>query len=112
AAFVFRRFLALGFSKRRCRRTCSIVCSRSSFFLNRRSAFSTGSPFFNLTSVIRLIITDTEHDTEIPISPPRSQLFNSYVTLGIVRGVIGPALNPTLAFATPTADAQQLHRRG
>jgi len=51
AAFVFRRFLALGFSKRRCRRTCSRVCSRSSFFLNRRSALSTDSPFFSFTSV-------------------------------------------------------------
>src|SRR6266566_6795426 len=52
AALVLRRFLALGFSKRRCRRTCTRVCSRSSFFLSRRRAFSTGSPFFNLTSLI------------------------------------------------------------
>src|SRR6266576_449652 len=52
AALVFRRFLALGFSKRRCRRTCCRVCSRSSFFLSRRRAFSTGSPFFSLISLI------------------------------------------------------------
>src|SRR6266478_1144435 len=52
AALVLRRFLALGFSKRRWRRTCSRVCSRSSFFLSRRRAFSTGSPFFSLISVI------------------------------------------------------------
>ena len=52
AALVFRRFLALGFSKRRWRRTCRRVCSRSSFFLSRRRAFSTGSPFLSLISVI------------------------------------------------------------
>src|SRR6266566_2990968 len=57
AALVFRRFLALGFSKRRCRRTCCRVCSRSSFFLKRRSAFSTGSPFFSLISVILILKT-------------------------------------------------------
>src|SRR5207247_2690214 len=52
AAFSFLRFFALGFSKRRCRRTCNRVCSRSSFFLSRRRAFSTGSPFLSLISVI------------------------------------------------------------
>jgi hypothetical protein len=51
AAFIFRRFLALGFSKYRCRRTCCRVCSRSSFFLSRRRAFPTGSPFLSLISV-------------------------------------------------------------
>src|SRR6266571_986602 len=52
AAFIFRRFLALGFSKRRCSRNCCSVCSRSSFFLSRRMARSTGSPFLSLTSDI------------------------------------------------------------
>ena len=52
AAFCFRRFRALGFSKRRCSRTCSKVCSRSSFFLSRRRAFSTGSPLLSLISDI------------------------------------------------------------
>ena len=47
AAFSFRRFLALGFSKRRRSRNCCKVCSRSSFFLSRRIALSTGSPFLN-----------------------------------------------------------------
>src|SRR5438876_10046957 len=52
AAFIFRRFFALGFSKRRCKRTCCRVCSRSSFFLSRRRALSTASPFFSFTSLI------------------------------------------------------------
>lgn len=52
AAFSLRRFLALGFSKRRRIRNCCKVCSRSSFFLSRRMAFSTDSPFFSLISVI------------------------------------------------------------
>src|SRR5207245_4706471 len=52
AALVFRRFLALGFSKRRWSRTWSMVCSRSNFFFSRRSALSTGSPFLSLISVI------------------------------------------------------------
>src|SRR5258708_12385536 len=52
AAFSLRRFLALGFSNRRRSRNCCKVCSRSSFFFSRRMAFSTGSPFFSLTSVI------------------------------------------------------------
>src|SRR5215470_17110270 len=52
AAFFLRRLRALGFSKRRRRRKRCSVCSRSSRFLSRRMARSTGSPFFTFTSVI------------------------------------------------------------
>src|SRR5690348_12890897 len=52
AAFCLRRFRALGFSNRRRRRIWSMVCSRSSFFLSRRMALSTGSPFRSLISDI------------------------------------------------------------
>ena len=51
AAFSFRRRFSLGFSKCRWLRTTRRVPSRSIFFFNRRKAFSTGSPFFNLISV-------------------------------------------------------------
>src|SRR3974390_770888 len=44
--------MALGFSKRRRSRNFCKVRSRSSFFLRRRMARSTGSPFFSFTSVI------------------------------------------------------------
>jgi hypothetical protein len=53
AAFILRRLRALGFSNRRRMRNCCNVCSRSSFFFSRRMAFSTGSPFFNLISVMQ-----------------------------------------------------------
>src|SRR5213594_1021527 len=62
AAFILRRFLALGFSNRRCRRTCNRVCSRSSFFLRRRRAFSTISPLFSLISVINRLF----HPSQTP----------------------------------------------
>src|SRR5262245_9485147 len=52
AAFSLRRRTALGFSKRRRSRNFCKVRSRSSFFLRRRMARSTGSPFFSFTSVI------------------------------------------------------------
>src|SRR5258708_35914934 len=52
AAFCFLRLRALGFSNRRCSRTCCKVCARSSFFLSRRKALSTGSPFRSLISDI------------------------------------------------------------
>src|SRR5690348_989062 len=61
AAFSLRRFLALGFSKRRRSRNCCRVCSRSSFFLSRRMARSTGSPFFSFTSDISQIECITKH---------------------------------------------------
>src|SRR5215471_553003 len=51
AAFSLRRRRSLGFSKCRWLRTTLSVPSRSIFFFNRRSAFSTDSPFFNLISV-------------------------------------------------------------
>jgi hypothetical protein len=51
AIFIFRRRLSLGFSKCRWLRTSFRVPSRSMRFFNRRKAFSTGSPFFNLISV-------------------------------------------------------------
>src|SRR5438067_1805551 len=54
AALVLRRFLALGFSKRLCRRTCCSVCSRSSLFLSRRSAFSTGPATMDLAAYVFL----------------------------------------------------------
>lgn len=49
-ALALRRFFSLGFSKWRCARASRNVPSRSSFFFNRRRAFSTGSPFLSLTS--------------------------------------------------------------
>lgn len=52
AAFSLRRRRALGFSKRLRSRNCFKVCSRSNFFLSRRIARSTGSPFFSFISVI------------------------------------------------------------
>jgi len=52
AAFCLRRRLALGFSNRFRSRNFFNVCSRSSFFFNRRIARSTGSPFFSLISII------------------------------------------------------------
>src|SRR5215831_10438680 len=51
ATFSLRRRRSLGFSKCRWLRTTFKVPSRSIFFFNRRRAFSTGSPFFNLISV-------------------------------------------------------------
>src|ERR1043166_1581566 len=51
AAFSLRRRRSLGFSKCRWLRTTLSVPSRSIFFFNRRSAFSTDSPFFSLISV-------------------------------------------------------------
>src|SRR5262245_38659460 len=51
AAFSLRRRRSLGFSKCRWLRTTLSVPSRSIFFFNRRRAFSTDSPFFNLISV-------------------------------------------------------------
>jgi hypothetical protein len=51
AAFSFRRRFSLGFSKCRWLRTVRKVPSRSSFFLSRRKAFSTDSPFLSLISV-------------------------------------------------------------
>src|SRR5712671_1845530 len=48
--FALRRRFSLGFSKWRCARASRKVPSRSSFFFSRRRAFSTGSPFFSLTS--------------------------------------------------------------
>ena len=51
ATLSLRRFFSLGFSKRRWLRTSFRVPSRSIFFFNRRSAFSTGSPFLSLISV-------------------------------------------------------------
>jgi len=51
AAFCLRRRRSLGFSKCRCWRTSTSVPSRPIFFFNRRKAFSTDSPFFNLISV-------------------------------------------------------------
>src|SRR5215471_5555182 len=51
AAFSLRRRRSLGFSKCRWLRTIFSVPSRSIFFFNRRSAFSTDSPFFSLISV-------------------------------------------------------------
>jgi hypothetical protein len=49
--FIFRRRRSQGFSKCLLLRTCFSVPSRSSFFFNRRSAFSTDSPFLILTSL-------------------------------------------------------------
>src|ERR1051325_3191908 len=49
-AFILRRRRSLGFSKVRLARTVLSVPSRSTFFLRRRRAFSTGSPFFRLIS--------------------------------------------------------------
>ena len=51
AAFSLRRRFSLGFSKCRWLRTTFSVPSRSIFFLSRRSAFSTDSPFLSLISV-------------------------------------------------------------
>src|SRR3954468_12983857 len=51
AAFSLRRRRSLGFSKCLWLRTTLSVPSRSILFFNRRSAFSTGSPFFSLISV-------------------------------------------------------------
>src|SRR5687767_949985 len=51
AAFILRRLRSLGFSKCRWLRTSFSVPSRSIFFFNRRSAFSTDSPFLSLISV-------------------------------------------------------------
>src|SRR5260221_11035920 len=51
ATFILRRLRSLGFSKVRLARTVLSVPSRSTFFLRRRRAFSTGSPFFCLISV-------------------------------------------------------------
>ena len=51
AIFILRRRFSLGFSKCRWLRTSFSVPSRSIFFFNRRSAFSTDSPFFSLISV-------------------------------------------------------------
>src|SRR5438093_9019778 len=51
ATFILRRLRSLGFSKVRLARTVLSVPSRSTFFLRRRRAFSTGSPFFSLISV-------------------------------------------------------------
>src|SRR5258706_2361129 len=51
AAFSLRRRRSLGFSKCRWVRTTLSVPSRSIFFLSRRRALSTDSPFFNLISV-------------------------------------------------------------
>src|SRR5712671_297031 len=51
AAFSLRRRRSLGFSKCRWLRATLRVPSRSTFFFNRRRAFSTGSPFLSLISV-------------------------------------------------------------
>src|SRR6266542_5856175 len=51
AAFILRRRRSLGFSKCRWLRTSFRTPSRSIFFFNRRSAFSTDSPFVSLISV-------------------------------------------------------------
>src|SRR2546430_421242 len=51
AAFSLRRRRSLGFSKCRWLRTTFKVPSRSIFFLRRRRALSTDSPFFSLISV-------------------------------------------------------------
>jgi len=51
AAFSLRRRFSLGFSKCRWLRTTFSVPSRSIFFFNRRSAFSTASPFLSFISV-------------------------------------------------------------
>ena len=55
AAFIFLRLRALGFSNRRRIRNCCRVCSRSSFFLRRRMAFSMGSPRLSFISVISML---------------------------------------------------------
>lgn len=49
--FILRRRRSQGFSKCRLLRTCFNVPSRSSFFFNRRRAFSTDSPFLIFTSL-------------------------------------------------------------
>src|SRR5437667_12674069 len=51
AAFSLRRRRSLGFSKCRWLRTTFRVPSRSIFFLSRRRALSTDSPFFSFISV-------------------------------------------------------------
>ena len=51
ATFSLRRRFSLGFSNVRRLRTIFNVPSRSTFFLSRRNARSTGSPFFSLISV-------------------------------------------------------------
>ena len=51
ATFSLRRRRSLGFSNCRRPRTTLSVPSRSTFFLSRRNARSTGSPFFSLISV-------------------------------------------------------------
>src|SRR5215471_11664601 len=82
AAFSLRRRLSLGFSKCRWLRTTFKVPSRSIFFFNRRRAFSTDSPFFNLISVKtlslplqRLLDSAGRHDRRSSLVRPERVFF-------------------------------------
>src|SRR6516162_6080164 len=82
AAFSLRRRFSLGFSKCRWLRTTFKVPSRSIFFFNRRRAFSTDSPFFNLISVKtrslplqRLLDSASRHDRRSCLVRPKRVFF-------------------------------------
>ena len=98
AAFSLRRRRSLGFSKCRWLRTTFNVPSRSIFFFNRRSAFSTGSPFLSLISVKTLSLPLQRPRDTPDLHGRRSRLVRQYRVGGRRNLSTGKSGRKPLAF--------------